>query len=464
MVEPFSVGGSVKGTPVVPGRVVAGKYRLVRLLGSGGMGTVHVAEHVQVMRSFALKFLRPDRSSTPRYLRRFEREAELLGRLEHENVVSLLDIGVDDTEGPYLVLEYVRGVTLRQELDRHGIRPPERLHAIVEQMARGLTHAHELGIVHRDLKPENVMLASHADGGLLVKLLDFGVAGLRSEVTERMTLSDMAIGTAGYMAPEQARGDRGFDARTDVYALGVITYEALSGVRPYTGDSYNETLFKILHRKHRPLSELRPELPASVVRAVERALSKEPDARFDSAAEFVRELSADLPQRVLPATRLDSSEQTLEAEAPAFPTKPDRIPRARPFVLLGLGLALGYGVAFVTPPRSKNEEQVAATASVVAPPPAPAPPVEPAARPALAPVAQGADAQRASAPDQGTQAAGSPPSPKPRAQVSPSARPGPLRAVPPPRATEPAALPKAPAAANGYILNNPYPNVVGLEE
>jgi eukaryotic-like serine/threonine-protein kinase len=235
-------------------------------------------------------------------------------------------------------------------------------------------------------------------------------------------------------------------------------------VRPYTGDSYNETLFKILHRKHRPLSELRPELPASVVRAVERALSKEPDARFDSAAEFVRELSADLPQRVLPATRLDSSEQTLEAEAPAFPTKPDRIPRARPFVLLGLGLALGYGVAFVTPPRSKNEEQVAATASVVAPPPAPAPPVEPAARPALAPVAQGADAQRASAPDQGTQAAGSPPSPKPRAQVSPSARPGPLRAVPPPRATEPAALPKAPAAANGYILNNPYPNVVGLEE
>jgi serine/threonine protein kinase/tetratricopeptide (TPR) repeat protein len=254
------------------------------------MGRVFVAEGVHDRQRVALKFLRPDRNASPRYLQRFEREATLLARIQHENVVSLLATGVDEANGPFLVLEYVRGVTLRGELDLRGVRSVERLLRIVQQVSRGLSHAHALGVVHRDLKPENVMLAGHAAGDVLVKLLDFGVAGLRDDEAGYVTQSDAIIGTAGYMAPEQARGERALDARTDVYSLGVVVYEALCGRRPYTGSSYNETLFKILHRKHRPLIELRPDLPIAFSHAVERALAKDVAARFPSVELFMREI------------------------------------------------------------------------------------------------------------------------------------------------------------------------------
>jgi serine/threonine-protein kinase len=442
--------------------VVAGKYRLVRLLGSGGMGTVFVAEHVQVRRSFALKFVRPDRMTTPRYLRRFEREAELLGRLDHENVVSLHDIGVDAQSGPYLVLEYVRGVTLREELERQGVRPLERILAVVEQVARGLSHAHGLGVVHRDLKPENVMLASHADGTLLVKLLDFGVAGLRGDDGERMTLSDTAIGTASYMAPEQARGDRALDARTDVYALGVITYEALSGALPYAGDSYNETLFKILHRKHVSLGVLRPELPEGLVAAVERSLSKEIDVRQSSAAEFARHLLDGAGIQRVSAHLADSAKSTAEGSAirPALTRKRN----------VGLGvaaaLAFGTGAGYLAGALQSHDRSVSPTTEAV--------PASLAASSALEPPGVRAPASVSSNPPLRSRAAEPAPieaaSPVPSRIALPNAQRRETQWVSPPAVSSasfppaPPSLPRPPdLGERGYIVDNPYSGLVASD-
>jgi serine/threonine-protein kinase len=411
------------------------------------MGTVFAAEHVQVRRRFALKFLRPDRNSTPRYLRRFEREAELLGRLDHENVVGLHDIGVDPQSGPYLVLEYVRGVTLRYELDCHGVRPIERLAPILRQVARGLAHAHALGIVHRDLKPENVMLTEHGDGRLLVKLLDFGVAGLRDDDAERMTLSDTALGTAAYMAPEQARGDRALDARTDIFALGVIAYEALSGTRPYLGSSYNETLFKILHRKHRPLAELRPDLPSFVTDAVERALSKDVEARFPAVEDFVQRIDLGTPHEARSSVSL-SMTSTVEGETLASVEQPMK--RRSPMRAAGLGL--GATLVFASGWLGANAIGTSRLGREVESAPAAAPEARGVAHPA-APARQVFERPaQASVP----------------ALVSPAAeRSGPAAVPAAKKGVRGRPVQKAPATGDsaaavdlherGYILENPYP-------
>jgi serine/threonine-protein kinase len=430
--------------------IVAGKYRLVRLIGSGGMGTVFEAVHVQIGRSLALKFLRQDRDPSPRSLRRFSREAELLGRLEHENIVGLHDIGVDPERGPYLVLEYVRGPTLRSELERHGRRSIARTAAIVRQIGRGLSHAHGLGIVHRDLKPENVILAEHANGGLLVKLLDFGVASLREGGGERVTLSDAAVGTAEYMAPEQARGERTLGAPTDVYALGVLVYEMLSGVRPYAGSSYNETLFNVLQRNHKPLAELRPELPERLLSAVERALSKDARARFESVEGLVDEVCAADERAARPSA---DSPTTLDESIAIVPKKQ---PRARRgfwvFSGLSLGTALGYTLGTDRGEPSPLDVHTSLRPALATTTPAalPAPPLASAVSAAIAvpkPPSQAASVRTDP--------------PKPPAAGARPARVAPGRAEPlMPRATPANGGTDAPSAlhARGYILDNPYGN------
>jgi eukaryotic-like serine/threonine-protein kinase len=302
---------------IAPARAaLGGKYRLLRSLGRGASGEVYEAEHVDLGRRYAIKVLHRSLESQ-RSMQRFAREARVLARLEHENIVGLIDVGADADVGDYLVLELLRGSTLRQALPSLRLEDPERTLAVAMQIARGLGYAHSMGVVHRDLKPENVMLTSHADGRPLVKVLDFGIARLFEAERDFVTLSGATLGTAAYMAPEQARGDRDLDHRVDVYALGVIVYEALSGVRPFEGASYNETLFHVLTRKHLPLAERRPELPSGVCDAVERALQKDRADRFATVQAFAAALCGADERSARPALEtlatldLESEERTI---------------------------------------------------------------------------------------------------------------------------------------------------------
>jgi serine/threonine protein kinase len=336
---------------------LGGKYRLLRPLGRGASGQVYEAEQLELGRRYAIKVLhRP--LETPRSKQRFEREARVLARLEHENIVGLIDAGADAKLGDYLVLELIRGSTLRQALPALTQEGPERTVGVAAQIARGLGHAHSMGVVHRDLKPENIMLTSHADGRPLVKILDFGIARLFDGARDFLTQSGAALGTAAYMAPEQARGDRDLDLRIDVYALGVIVYEILSGVRPFEGNSYNETLFHVLTRKHVPLGERRPDLPPALGDAVERALQKDRAERFATVEAFAAALSSavrpplgpvldslvtlDLESEERTTTRPSSSVTSIPAPARIGQTRGRPSPVAVALMAAGLGFGLGW--------------------------------------------------------------------------------------------------------------------------
>jgi serine/threonine-protein kinase len=274
------------------GQLVREKYRLIRLLGSGGMGAVYEAEHVVVGRRFALKFLQPELVQNEDALARFRREARAAGSLDSEHVVAVTDFDRAEDGTPFLVMEYLAGESLAELLAREGPLPVPRVVAALTQVCRGLEAAHAAGIVHRDLKPENLFVVRGKEGGDLLKILDFGVAKLlRPEAGGSVTRTGAAMGTPFYMAPEQARGEKELDQRVDVYALGVILYELLSGQKPHPGDSYNAILAHILGQTPAPLASLRPGLPAPFTALVHRALANRPEDRPASAAELARELA-----------------------------------------------------------------------------------------------------------------------------------------------------------------------------
>ena len=195
------------------GEVVGGKYRIVRLLAKGGMGVVYEAQHTVVRRRFAIKFLRRDLSERRDILTRFQHEAEAAGALENHNVMAAIDFGISDDGAPYIVMEYLVGESLAALLEREGRMPVSRAADLIGQACRGVAAAHEIGIVHRDLKPHNLFVCRREDGTDLLKVLDFGVAKLQAiDEASAATRTGMVLGTAAYMSPEQARGDRTVDS------------------------------------------------------------------------------------------------------------------------------------------------------------------------------------------------------------------------------------------------------------
>jgi len=266
--------------------LVGGRYRLLRKLGTGGMGSVYLCEHVALGRRSALKLLRPSGDLGPELVERFRQEAQAASRIEHENVVDVLDFGEDDG-GLYYVMELLEGRTLAKLMRQDGPLPLPRALGLLEQVCRALAAAHACGVVHRDVKPDNVLVEVLPDGTERAKLIDFGISHVTG--TGRLTRHGEIIGTPEYMAPEQASGAE-VDALTDVYAVGVLAFELLTGSLPLLGPTAIATL--VAHQTQPPPAPgtLRAGLPPELDRLVLRALSKKKADRFQSMQGLATEV------------------------------------------------------------------------------------------------------------------------------------------------------------------------------
>ena len=323
------------------GKLIGGKYRIVRLLARGGMGVVYEAQHTVVRRRFAIKFLRRDLAERRDILNRFQREAEAAGALENDHVTAAIDFSISDDGTPYIVMEYLVGESLAALLEREGRLPVGRAADLVCQACRGVGAAHAAGIVHRDLKPHNLFVCRRDDGSDFVKVLDFGVAKLQAvDEMSAATRTGVVLGTAAYMSPEQARGDKLVDKRADVYALGAILYELVSLKRPHPGDSQNAILHHIATQPPVLLASVHPDLPAEFVELVGRSISSDPAARPASVETLGDALALFARREIWPAPPSDSAgvrvgelSSTMQAEGdssratPAAPTADDRAPR-----------------------------------------------------------------------------------------------------------------------------------------
>jgi endoglucanase len=319
------------------GEIVGDKYRVVRFLAEGGMAAVYEARHVVVKRRFAIKFLRPDLSLQRGVLERFQREAETAGSLEKENVAAALDFGIAADGSPYIVMEFLVGETLAQLLARQRRSPIGRATDLCLQACRGLGAAHAAGIIHRDLKPQNLFVCRREDGCDLLKVLDFGVAKLEEAEQQGMvTRTGATLGTPFYMAPEQARGEKDCDERTDVYGLGAVFYELLSGQRPHVGNSNNAVLHHIATQPPIPLGEVTDGLPSPLVEIVQRCLARDPRDRFSSMNALAEALAPFARREPWPAPSQDivGGERHFVAAARDLPpTAPTRRPLRVPIAL-----------------------------------------------------------------------------------------------------------------------------------
>ncbi len=272
------------------GTVVGGKYKVERLIGAGGMGAVYLVSQVGLGRKAALKVLHPALCSDAALTERFHREASLAASIGHDNICEVTDFGVDEGGMPFLVMPHLKGQSLREILTG-GSLPLERLSDILRQVLSALDAAHIKGVVHRDLKPDNIFITKLGDRDDFVKLLDFGISKvLESDPVKELTRTGTVLGTADYMAPEQARGDRTVDHRLDIYAAGVILYEASTGRRPYTGASFSEILLKIVTEEFPPPSAVNPSVPRELEALILKAMARNPADRFAGAEEMAEAL------------------------------------------------------------------------------------------------------------------------------------------------------------------------------
>ena len=310
---------------LVVGEVVAGRYELEELVGTGGMSSVFKARDRLLERRVALKVLHQHYTDDEEYVERFRREARVVAQLSHPNIVTVIDRGEDEGR-QFIVFELVEGRTLKELLEEEGRLPVQRALEIALQVARGLAFAHEHGLVHRDVKPQNVIL--NGDGR--AKVTDFGIA--RSRDIQGVTQTGMVLGTSNYVAPEQAQGGK-VDRATDVYSLGVVLFELLTGEVPFPGESFVAVAMRHVNEPAPSVLERRPDVPARVAHAVARALEKDPAARFPTMDAFAAELEACLALEPGP-----DEDVTLVRREPLLPATHRR--RWLPLALVGLGLAL----------------------------------------------------------------------------------------------------------------------------
>jgi serine/threonine-protein kinase len=287
--------GANSGATVPPGTRLAGKYRVERTLGEGGMGVVVAAMHEVLGQRVAVKFLRPHLCVDEGIVGRFVREARMASRVQSEHVARVIDVGNLESGSPYMVMEYLEGKDLGEVLRDEGPMPMSLALDYVLQACEAIAEAHKIGIVHRDLKPSNFFLTKRADGSPLIKVLDFGISKLTESTSAPMDVAALTntqniLGSPLYMSPEHLRNAKNVDARADIWALGVILYELMAGIPPFMGESVSHLLTVIATEQQEPLIKVAPTVPKPVSDIVEKCLTKKRDERYGSVAELARDL------------------------------------------------------------------------------------------------------------------------------------------------------------------------------
>ena len=399
------------------GALLDGRYRIVRLLGEGGMGAVYLASHVGLGRDVAIKFLHAELVSRDEVVGRFYREAQAAAAIRHKNIIEVFDVGVSPQGEPFLVMEYLEGESLAGLLKRAGPLNLGTACAVMEPVLQALQAAHRKGIIHRDLKPDNIFLAYQQGEPPVVKIIDFGISKFaQGEFDKWRTKTGSVMGTPAYMSPEQARGSAGLDHRTDIYSMGTILFEMLTGALPFAGSNFAEYLSAMLIDDPRAPQSVCAGFPAEAEPLVRKALAKNPDQRFQNAAEMLEALTA-LPSFDARQERLTLLASTIEIRGFAAGdlgqalSAPGRLADDKPvssrlrgaatavlgagpwrWVILGVALAAGAAAAVLW--SSKTSRAPAPNAPItaqpapivpVAPPPASSPPSPPAALPVSPP-------------------------------------------------------------------------------
>jgi eukaryotic-like serine/threonine-protein kinase len=380
------------------GSLIEGRYKITEVMASGAMGAVYKAERIPVGKLVAIKFLHASFASDPEFQARFERETRVMSKLSHPNCVSVLDFGAHDGS-PYLVMDYVDGGTLRTRLDK-GPLPPLHALAVARQVLAGLAHAHQQDVFHRDVKPANIMISEEIGHGERVRILDFGLARLQGNVGRDATQMNIVVGTPNYMAPEQTVPGSAIDARTDLYAVGVVLFEMIAGERPFVAE---DTLQLLGMHRAAPiprLAERAPgvELPIGLQDILDKAMAKSPGARYQTAIEFAEaidevtagkldpmEIDATLP-KMKSGPVVVASQNTLELEPTVLKVDASDVraerPRSSRSLLVGLLLLVGGAsamAAYVIAQRDDSDRThiPSAAASDASLPPEPEPDTHP---------------------------------------------------------------------------------------
>lgn len=273
---------------IVPGMVVLGRYRVDSVLGTGGMGVVVRATHIYMAQPVAIKFLKAEMVGDGGIVQRFLREAHATVRLRGEHVARVIDVGMMENGTPFMVMEHLEGSDLNQILRHHGAQPPALVCDMLLQACEGLAEAHAIGIVHRDIKPSNFYVVRKLDGSPLLKVLDFGISKAPAGFDSELTKTQAVVGTPAYMAPEQMMSPRGVDQRTDVWSMGVVMYQLLTGRLPFQAEQYAELCIKVGTQPPAPIGA---PLPPGLGEVLLRCLEKEPAMRFQTVAELAMALA-----------------------------------------------------------------------------------------------------------------------------------------------------------------------------